>query len=119
MRLLNRLPGFVPSPPGLERTVLRAVPFALAAGLAILLLPSMLIRVGGSFLNAIQLQALISKVDIYTVGAILCYCNLMVTITIGAVIIMLMKGPAFVADPYPLPDADRPASLESRYEPNG
>jgi hypothetical protein len=28
---------------------------------------------------------------------------------IGCVIVMLMKGPAYVADPYALPDSDRPA----------
>lgn len=109
MRLLNRLPGSVPVQPGLERAVLRAIPFALAAGLGILLLPSMLIRLWSWPLDAIQLQALITKADIYAFGAMLCYCNLMVAIAIGAFIVMLMKGPAFVADPYPLSDADRPA----------
>lgn len=30
------------------------------------------------------------------------------TLTIGCVIVMLMKGPAYAADEYPLPDAEQP-----------
>jgi hypothetical protein len=108
MRLLTRLPGFAPTQPGFERTVLRAIPFALAAGLVMLLLPSMLMRLLSSP-EAIALQEFISKIDIYTFGAILSYCYLMVTIAIGAIIVALMKGPAYVADAYPLIDADQPA----------
>lgn len=111
MRLLTRLPGFAPTQPGFERTVLRAIPFALAGGLAILLFPSMLMRLLSSP-DAIALQELISKTDIYTVGAILCYCYLMVAIAIGAIIVALMKGPAYVADAYPLIDADQPAKQQ-------
>lgn len=114
MRLLHTLPGYVPVQPGFERTVLRAIPFALAAGLAALRLPSILIRLWSSSLNEIQLRALINKVDIYASGAMLCYFYLVVAIAIGAIIVMLMKGPAFVADPYPLIDADRPAKRSSR-----
>jgi hypothetical protein len=29
-------------------------------------------------------------------------------VAIAAAIVLVMKGPAYVADPYPLPDADRP-----------
>jgi len=109
MRLLTKLPGFMPTQPGFERTILRTFPFALAGGLAILLLPSVLIRLWSAFPDAITLRGLVDKTDIYTFGAILCYGYLMVTIAIGAIIVSLMKGPAYVADAYPLIDADKPA----------
>ena len=33
----------------------------------------------------------------------------MLTVAIAAFIVMVMKGPAYVADPYPLSDTDRPS----------
>lgn len=112
MRLLTKLPGFTPTQPGFERTILRTFPFALAGGLTILLLPSVLIRLWNAFPDAITQRGLIDKTDIYTFGAIMCYCYLMVAIAIGAIIVALMKGPAYVADAYPLIDADKPAKRQ-------
>lgn len=109
MRSLNRWPGFVPARPGFERVVLRGMPTALTFGLAILLLPSILSRLPNVSVHALQFQALTSRVELYTIGLLVCYCNLMLVIAIGAVIVKLMKGPVFVADSYPLPDADEPA----------
>lgn len=108
MKLLNKLPGYTPSEPGCERTVLRALPCTFALGLGVLMLPSLLLRFGSWQMHPIQLDELISKADIYAAGAMLCYCSLTVAITIGAIIVMVMKGPAYVADAYPLPDAERP-----------
>ncbi len=110
MGLFNRLPGYVPAEPGRERVILRAIPTALTVGLSIIWLPSILIRLLNWPLDARQLQALIGKVDIYALAVMWCYGELMLVIGIGAFIIMVMKGPAYVADPYPLPDADRPAN---------
>ncbi|MBP6019863.1 MAG: hypothetical protein KA735_10245 [Burkholderiaceae bacterium] len=109
MGLFNKLPGYVPAQAGLERVILRGIPFSLVAGVGIIWLPSLLIRLWNWSLDTIQLQAVIGKTDIYAFGVMWCYCNLMVALGIWAFIIMLMKGPAYVADAYPLPDADKPA----------
>ena len=41
------------------------------------------------------------------IGAVLLHWSLMLTLAIGCVIVMLMKGPAYVADAYPPPGRDR------------
>ena len=43
------------------------------------------------------------------VGLVILHWTLVLTVGIGCVIVMLMKGPAYVADPYALPDSERPA----------
>ena len=40
------------------------------------------------------------------IGLLLLHWTLLFTLAIGCVIVMLMKGPAYVADPYPPPGRD-------------
>jgi len=42
------------------------------------------------------------------VGLLVLYWTLVVTLAIGCVVVMVMKGPAYVADPYPPAHRDRP-----------
>lgn len=106
MGLFNKLPNFQRSPPGLERRILRRIPAVLTVGLVLLILPSLLLRLTGR--ASWDLGQMVSMVDIYAMGAVLLYCNVVVTVAVGAFIVMLMKGPAYVADAYPLSDADAP-----------
>ena len=48
-------------------------------------------------------------VDIYVLGLLVLFWTAVFTVAIGAFVVMVMKGPAYVADAYPLSDADRPA----------
>lgn len=109
MGLFNKLPGFQRSPAGLERKVLRWIPAALTMGLGVLVLPSLILRLTGR--QGWQAGQVASMVDIYAMGAILFYCNIIVAVAMTAFIVMLMKGPAYVADAYPLNDADSPRKL--------
>ena len=115
MNLFNRLPGYVSSAPGLERVVLARMPMIFCIGVTLLMMPSLLLRLGNWDMHALRLDELISKVDIYATGGFLLYCNLAVAVTIGAFIVLVMKGPAYVADAYPLIDADSPAPAASGY----
>lgn len=107
MQLFNKLPGFTPSPPGLERTVLRCIPGALTGGLAALMLPSLLLRLSGRV--GWHSAEAVTMTDIYALGGVLFYCSLVFVCGLAAFIVMLMKGPAYAADAYPVPDADAPA----------
>ena len=40
------------------------------------------------------------------VGLVVLHWTLVLTLSIGCVIVMLMKGPAYVADAYPLDESD-------------
>jgi|GEM_PF-182451 len=104
----TRLPGSISCQPGLERYILRRIPIALPVGAAVVLTPSALLRLGSWDMHPQELDALIARVDMLALGMLLLYWNLMVAIAWGAFIVMVMKGPTYVADSYPLVDADSP-----------
>ncbi len=106
--LFNQLPGFQRTPPGLERTILRRLPRITLLGSALLALPSLLARLAIWLDPMLQDSGMPDMVDIYVIGLIILHWTVMLTVAIAAFIIMVMKGPAYVADPYPLSDADRP-----------
>jgi hypothetical protein len=53
-------------------------------------------------------------VDIYAISVLVLHWTVVFTVAIGAFIVMVMKGPAYVADAYVLDDADTPAAPASR-----
>ena len=107
-QLFKKLPGHRTSPPGKERWILRQAPMWTLMGTLAILMPSILIRVfpnEGSIAGSAGTAGLI---DILVIATLICYWIALFTIVIGAYIVVLMKGPAYVADAYPLEDADRP-----------
>lgn len=112
MGLFNKLPGFQRSPAGLERKILRCIPSALTLGLAILLMPSLILRLTGH--SSWDTSQAVSMIDIYAMGAVLFYCNVIAFIATAAFIVMMMKGPAYVADAYLLSDAESPRKKRSQ-----
>ena len=47
-------------------------------------------------------------IDILVIGTEIFFLGMVLTLAIAALIVMLSKGPAYVADAYPLIDSDRP-----------
>ncbi|MBU3739089.1 MAG: hypothetical protein FGM55_09070 [Rhodoferax sp.] len=107
-RWLRRLPGSTRSPSGLEWQLWKRLPLI---GLVGALLP-----LTGMALGAWQMSASHSPADIRDwmqwnyalIGVLILHLTLLVTVAIGCVVVMVMKGPAYVADGYPLPEPDRP-----------
>jgi hypothetical protein len=58
--------------------------------------------------------ARITLVDIYAISVLVLHWTVVFTVAIGAFIVMVMKGPGYVADAYVLDDADTPAAPASR-----
>jgi hypothetical protein len=108
----KKLPGFTQSPPGLEREVLRLLPRILLLGTLFLCVPSLLARIypwdGSQTLVALR----ITSIDIYMISALTLHWSIAITVALAAFIVMVMKGPAYVADGYPLEDADAPAAAK-------
>lgn len=107
MKLLNKLPGSRTEPAGMERRVLRALPAMLALGT---LLPALYV-LGLHLLAPGGAEEVLRRVEMaryVATGAIL--LNLMVVLQTAmlAGIVVLMKGHAYVADAYPLPDSAKP-----------
>ena len=113
MRWLNKLPGFTRSASGLEWAVWRRLPLITLVGsvlplgvgaLCALWWPEAPWRPDGSW------EPGFLRLGFALMGVVVLHWTLVLTVAIGCAIVMLMKGPAYVADPYELPDSDRPAA---------
>jgi len=108
MNWLQKLPGFQQTPYGLEWRLLRLMPSVCLAGT---LLPA-LMSVAARFLitegSAAELVRRIQLFDFLMIGLVIFIWSLVLTVTIGCVIVWLMKGPAYVADGYEVSHSDHP-----------
>lgn len=102
MNFFNRLPGFTITPPGKERVVLRNLPKYLWLGSLLLATPSLLVRLIASEGESL----IIMTTDIYVASLVILHWTVIFTIGVAAFIVMTMKGPAYVADAYPLVEAE-------------
>jgi hypothetical protein len=105
MNLFNRLPGFARTPAGKERVVLRWLPKIFLFGSILLAIPSLLVRLLGG-----ENGLLVMTTDIYVISLVILHWTVVLTVGIAAFIVMMMKGPAYVADAYPLQEAEKPDS---------
>ena len=110
----RRLPGFRRTPAGIERTILRSLPKVWIYGSLLLMLPSLLVRLGGQAAAESGGASTAMAVDILVVALIFLHWNIVLTLAIGAFIVMVMKGPAYVADAYPLVEAEAPDTNATR-----
>jgi hypothetical protein len=107
MKLFNKLPGFVRSAPGLEQRLWRRLP---AIGFWGTLLPLMVALVLHALAPAEATSGAhdptLLRWDYTLIGVVVLHWTLLLTLAIGCFIVRVMKGPAYVADAYPLPQRD-------------
>jgi hypothetical protein len=107
--LFNKLPGFVVTPPGKERPLLRRLPGVLFMGSLLLALPSLAMRLWAMFSPEAEWGWLIERIDLVALGGLMLHWTIVPTVAIAAFIVLVMKGPAYVADdPYPLDESETP-----------
>ncbi len=107
MTVLTKLPGFQRSPPGLEWTVLRRLPMVALAATA---LPIVAVLVASVVLGDDPANAkLVVTIQILLASLLVLLWTAVFTVALLCVIVLIAKGPAYVADAYPLIDFDRPA----------
>jgi hypothetical protein len=104
MNPFTRLPGFVRTPAGKERRILRRLPHWLLYGTLLLATPALLARIIAAPDDALT----VTTTDIYVISLIVLHWTVLLTVGIAAFIVMVMKGPAYVADAYPLQEAETP-----------
>ena len=116
MNIFKKIPGYgrPGAPPGVERTILHWAPAAALLGVVGLLGPSFLGWLQSGAGDADAYAVYLVKHSRYAAGALFFYINVLVMVVTGAIIIKLMKGPGYVADAYPLSDADRPRPGDER-----
>ena len=104
MNLFNKLPGFVRSAPGWEQRIWRRLPAILLWGTVLPLLLSTLNHVlAPAQAMAGQSDGAVLLRDYALWGVVALHWNLVLTVALGCFIVRVMKGPAYVADAYPLP----------------
>ena len=108
MNWLKRMPGNRRYPPGLEWALLRRMPRLLIAGTLLPVLLAGLARWMSLSGVEAEVAATLQLVDIFAMSAVILHWTVVLTVGIACFIVMVMKGPAYVADAYPLPDAERP-----------
>ncbi|MCC4114397.1 hypothetical protein LLG90_03420 [Aromatoleum toluclasticum] len=91
-----------------ERSLLVRLPFVLAGGTLIAGLAPALARVMAWAGIGPDPAASITTADIIGLSILGLTFSTVAVLAIGAVIVLIMKGPAYFADSYPLQDADRP-----------
>lgn len=108
MKYLRKLPGSVRHEPGLERSILRKLPLVLAGGTFVPLFFAIGHRLFPPDTNSIGLAAHLTGVDILAIGMGVSVWMISLTVAIGSVMVVFMKGPAYVADAYHLVESDAP-----------
>ncbi|MBU3724142.1 MAG: hypothetical protein FGM18_01360 [Burkholderiaceae bacterium] len=95
-------------PAGLEWTLFKKIPLLTVVGFAVLgmLWVTALIWPWQSDPKAVD--DLIRRIEFALIGAAIFHITMMVTLAIGCVVVLIMKGPRYSADSYPVEDAERP-----------
>jgi hypothetical protein len=106
MNPFQKLPGSRRVAPGIERALWRRLPAILLWGTLLPLLLAGARRWWASMSPTPPAEASLLLGDYLAFGVVVLHWTLVLTVGLGCVIVMVMKGPAYVADAYPLEDAD-------------
>lgn len=104
MALLNKLPGSRREPPGLEWTILRRLPVFVLAGTMVPVLFALAAQWWPPALDPVATAKHLTQARFLAIGAVITAWTAAFTVAIGCVTVVLMKGPAYVADAYELQD---------------
>ncbi len=107
MNWLNRWPGFRRSPPGLEWALWKRLPLVLGLGTAVPAMVALALWWAAPSQPTAAEQRDLLLVIYGLAGFVMVHWTLVLTVAIGCVIVMVMKGPAYVADAYPLPGREQ------------
>lgn len=102
MNLFNKLPGFIKTPSGFEWALFKKIPLIFAIGTVLPSAPMLYIYFSNEIVSRGQQQVIYQCFGVlfsvwFFVGAA----------AIGCIVVMIMKGPAYVADPYELPKENK------------
>ena len=108
MDWLRKLPGHRRSPAGLEWRLLRLMPSIWLAGTVLPALAALAARWLITASTAAEQARNVQLFDYMMIGLVIFLWTLVLTVTIGCIIVWLMKGPAYVADGFEVSHSDKP-----------
>lgn len=104
----KRLPESRSEPAGIERRILRRLPMIALAGTAACVAISLFARLLWWGDTSVETARALQMIDIWVIAAVVLHWTVVVTVAIGSFIVFVMKGPAYIADRYNLPDENAP-----------
>jgi hypothetical protein len=113
MAWLNKLPNSIRSSSGLEWKLWRKLPLILVVGTAIPLAAAVALHYGTDTDNPVEARWL-QTMDYMVAGVVVFHWTAVLTIAIGCVVVMVMKGPGYVADGMDVSHSDKPREISER-----
>jgi hypothetical protein len=104
MNLFTKLPGHRRAPPGVEWWLLKRLPALAIAGTALPVAAAFLAYLGAGGAADVKFT---TGLHIAVVSVLSLHWTVVLTVAIACLIVVVAKGPAYVADAYPLPDDGR------------
>jgi len=110
----RRPPSSRSSASGFERTILKKLPMVLLGGTLIALFVSIGTRFYLPEGNADKIASHLVGVDILSIAVVVTLWMTAIPVALGCCVVLLMKGPVYIADTYPLDDSEQPQSDKAR-----
>lgn len=95
-------------PSGLEWMLFRKLPLLTVVGFLVIGLLALAARWWPWEGDSRHIAALVQRLDFALIGAGIFHLTVISTLAIGCVVVLIMKGPRYAADSYPVADAERP-----------
>ena len=109
---LKKLPGHPRAASGMEWTIFKKLPGIFLGGLALIGLITWGFHQWPPEGNEFEVAKHLLNIDIFAIGLAVVHATAVGTIAIGCVVVMIMKGPAYVADGIPMVDAESPEEAD-------
>lgn len=106
------------APPGLERSIARLAPSAVAASIALPFFFALASRIFPIGATPDEIERNTRLMDFMLIGFASFFLLAIATILFGCLIVNILKGPKRLADSYPLPHSDKPKSQRDDIEPS-
>ncbi len=106
---MRKNPNSVRAPAGLEWRLVRKLPKLCGAGLLLLLLAWGLAAVLPFDGDPQDIARRLRTFNYTLIGLAIFHVTMVLTVAFGCLIVMIMKGPQYTSDSYPVQDAERPA----------
>ncbi len=105
---MKKNPDSVRAPAGLEWRLFRKLPRLTLIGFVVLGLAWIALKLWPLEGDAVDIAHKTQTFEFALIGLAIFHLTMVLTVAIGCVIVMIMKGPQYTSDSYELQDAERP-----------
>lgn len=113
MKILKKL-NTPKQPPGLEWKIFKRLPRLFLASTLIPLMVSLLGRLVYPFDSDVDRLKEITSIDIFSIAMGVTLWTAVFTLAIGCIVVIIMKGPTYVADSYEMKDSNYPVQRRGK-----